>query len=46
MINDNGIRQLNFLVCMGNALTRDGRMEGEMDKGKKEAMDPIMMEEY
>jgi hypothetical protein len=28
------------------ALTRDGRMEGEMDKGKKEAMDPIIMEEY
>jgi hypothetical protein len=31
----------------GKVLTRDGRMEGEMDKGKKEeAMDPIMMEEY
>jgi len=26
------------------ALTRDGRMEGEMDKGKKEEMNPIMME--
>jgi hypothetical protein len=29
----------------GEALTRAGRMEGEMEKGKKEAMDPIMMEE-
>jgi hypothetical protein len=28
-------------------LTRDGEMEEEMDKGKKEkALDPIMMEEY
>jgi hypothetical protein len=31
----------------GEALTRGGEMENEMDKGKKEeAMDPIMMEEY
>ena len=31
---------------MGEALTRDGEMEGEMDKGKKEeALDPIMMDE-
>jgi hypothetical protein len=30
----------------GEALTRDGEMEEEMDKGKKEeALDPIMMEE-
>jgi hypothetical protein len=29
----------------GEALTRAGRMEGEMEKGTKEAMDPIMMEE-
>jgi hypothetical protein len=30
----------------GEALTRGGEMEEEMDKGKKEeAMDPIMMEE-
>jgi hypothetical protein len=29
----------------GEALTRAGRMEGEIDKGKKEAMDPIMMDE-
>jgi hypothetical protein len=33
-------------MCMGEALTRDGEMEGEMDKGKKEeALDPIMMDE-
>jgi hypothetical protein len=31
----------------GEALTRGGEMEEEMDKGKtKQAMDPIMMEEY
>jgi hypothetical protein len=31
----------------GEALTRGGQMEEEMEKGnKKEAMDPIMMEEY
>jgi hypothetical protein len=30
----------------GEALTRDGEMEEEMDRGKKEeALDPIMMEE-
>jgi reverse gyrase len=29
----------------GEALTKVGRMEGEMDKGNKEAMYPIMMEE-
>jgi len=30
----------------GESLTRDGEMEEEMDKGKKEeALDPIMMEE-
>jgi hypothetical protein len=30
----------------GEALTGEGEMEGEMDKGKKEeALDPIMMEE-
>jgi len=30
----------------GEALTRGGKMEEEMDKGKnKETMDPIMMEE-
>jgi hypothetical protein len=29
----------------GGSLTEDGRMEGDMDRGKKEAMDPIMMEE-
>jgi hypothetical protein len=31
---------------MGEALTRSGRMEGEMEKGKNESIDPIMMEEY
>jgi hypothetical protein len=31
----------------GESLTRDGEMKEEMDKGMtKEAMDPIMMEEY
>jgi hypothetical protein len=31
----------------GGALTRDGEMEEEMDKRKKEeALDPSMMEEY
>jgi hypothetical protein len=29
----------------GEALTRGGKMEEEMDKGKKEAMDLIMMKE-
>jgi hypothetical protein len=29
----------------GKHLTRVGRMEGEMEKDKKESMDPIMMEE-
>jgi hypothetical protein len=30
----------------GKALTREGEMEGDMDKGKKEeALDPIMMDE-
>jgi hypothetical protein len=29
----------------GEAMTRCGEREEEMDKGKKEAMDPIMMEE-
>jgi hypothetical protein len=29
----------------GEALTRARRMEGEMEKGKKESMDPIMMED-
>jgi hypothetical protein len=30
----------------GETLTREGEMEGEMDKGKKEeALDPIMMDE-
>jgi hypothetical protein len=29
----------------GEALTRAGEMEEEMDKGKKEALDPIIMEE-
>jgi hypothetical protein len=30
----------------GEALTRDGEMEEEIDKGKKEeALDPIIMEE-
>jgi hypothetical protein len=30
----------------GEALTGEGEMEGEMDKGKKEeALDPIMMDE-
>jgi hypothetical protein len=31
----------------GEALTREGEIKGEMDKGKKEeALDPIMMDEY
>jgi hypothetical protein len=30
----------------GEALTEEGRMEGEMLKGKKESMEPIMMDEY
>jgi hypothetical protein len=29
----------------GEELTKAGRMEGEMEKGNKEAMEPIMMEE-
>jgi hypothetical protein len=29
----------------GEELTRDGRMGGEMDKGNKVKMDPIMMDE-
>jgi len=31
----------------GEALTREGEVEGEIDKRKKEeALDPIMMDEY
>jgi hypothetical protein len=29
----------------GEAMTREGGIEGEVDKGKKEALSPIMMDE-